>query len=49
MVHELLLKNIATHISLSQEEEYLFLSLLKVKKIKRKQFLLVNSYFDVLV
>ena len=39
MNHDLLLKNIAKHISLTKEEEEHILSLLKNKKVKRKQFL----------
>ncbi|HRO44959.1 Crp/Fnr family transcriptional regulator [Agriterribacter sp.] len=35
----LLLKNIATHISLSHEEEAYFISFLQYRKIKKKQFL----------
>jgi CRP-like cAMP-binding protein len=37
---ELLLKNIGKHIQLDKAEVALFLSLLKVKKLKRKEFLL---------
>lgn len=40
MAMELLLENITKHISLSKEEETYFISLLREKKIRRKQFLL---------
>ena len=39
MSYELLLKNIAGHVTLSNEEEGKIVSLLKKKKVKRKQFL----------
>lgn len=50
-MYELLLKNIATHVSLSQEEEAYIVAHLHTKKIKRKQFLMQegdvqkHSYF----
>ena len=40
MLHkDLILQNICKHISLDNEEEAYFLSLLKEKKIKKKQYL----------
>ena len=46
MPQELLLNNIAKHISLTKEEEVYLLSLFKEKKVKRKHFLLQEG--DVL-
>jgi CRP-like cAMP-binding protein len=39
-MYQLILSNVAKHISLTEEEELFFLSLLKLKTIKRKEFLL---------
>jgi CRP-like cAMP-binding protein len=39
-MHELILKNISRFITLTQEEEQYFISQLKVKKLKKKQYLL---------
>ncbi|MEJ7740220.1 MAG: Crp/Fnr family transcriptional regulator [Chitinophagaceae bacterium] len=39
MAYDLLLKNIAMHISLSPEEKDHFVSYLKIKKVRKKQFL----------
>jgi CRP-like cAMP-binding protein len=38
--HRLLLQNVAKHIALSPEEEQHFLSLITVRQVKKKQFLL---------
>ena len=40
MTHNLILKNIAKHVSLDKDETAFFLSLLKYKELKRKNFLL---------
>src|SRR5688572_3496133 len=40
MQHELLLQNIGKHISLNEEEKVQVVSLFKMKKLKKKQFLL---------
>lgn len=40
MTHELVLKNIAKHISLNEEEISYFISFLKQKKISKKNFIL---------
>lgn len=40
MLYPLLLKTISKHIILSKEEEGFFISLLKEKKVRKKQFLL---------
>ncbi|HSZ84916.1 MAG TPA: Crp/Fnr family transcriptional regulator [Puia sp.] len=40
MNYSLILKNISKHIQLAKDEEKIFLSFLKEKKIKRKQFIL---------
>jgi CRP-like cAMP-binding protein len=40
MVHDLILKNIAKHISLDKEETHCFTSFLKQKKIQKKEFIL---------
>lgn len=48
MTHELLLTSIAKHITLNKEEEEQIISVIKFKKIRRKQFLLregeINKY-----
>ena len=43
MNSELLLNNIAKHIQLNEEEKQLFLSYLQVKKVKKKQYLLLDG------
>ena len=40
MQYELLLQNIGKHISLNEEEKEQVVSLFKMKKLKKKQFLL---------
>jgi CRP-like cAMP-binding protein len=40
MDFSLILKNVSKHIQLTGEEEYFFVSLLKEKKIRRRQFIL---------
>jgi CRP-like cAMP-binding protein len=39
-MYDLILKNISRFISLTEEEQRLFTSLIKIKKLRRKQFLL---------
>jgi CRP-like cAMP-binding protein len=39
--HNCILKNVAQHVELAEEEARFFLSLLKLKKLRRKQFLVV--------
>ncbi|MDO1450250.1 hypothetical protein Q0590_28475 [Rhodocytophaga aerolata] len=39
--HKCILKNVTQHIALTEEEIRFFLSLLKLKKLRRKQFLVV--------
>ncbi|WP_316839890.1 Crp/Fnr family transcriptional regulator [Pedobacter gandavensis] len=43
MNHDLLLANIAKHIQLNEEEKQHFLSFLQVKKVKKKQHLLLEG------
>lgn len=42
-MYDLILKNTAKYISLTSEEENFYLSLLEYKKLKRREFLLVNG------
>jgi CRP-like cAMP-binding protein len=39
-MHDLILKNISRFITLTKEEEQYFISLLKIKRLRKKQFLL---------
>src|ERR1700727_2743603 len=47
MNYDLVLKNIAKHISLSPEEENYFTSLLETKKVKKREFLIREGDFPV--